>query len=150
MVPVAKRAKTGPAAAASGADAGAAQGDPGQIAATTSAPQLITELLTTSLALAHGKDYVSHWAAQTKAHVDQALVRFLRERSSKVSFPVQEDVLLFPAWEIQAAASGAKLTSFREVMHHENLTASFAQSAMYEAAGTIFMCDIIGERELTT
>ena len=122
MVPVAKRAKTGPAAAASGADAGAAQGDPGQIAATTSAPQLITELLTTSLALAHGKDYVSRWAAQTKAHVDQTLVRFLRERSSKVSFPVQEDVLLFPAWEIQAAASGAKLTSFREVMNHENLT----------------------------
>ena len=120
---------------------------PAPIAATPG-PMPMVELLTTGFSKAHGKDYLSLWAGETKAYVDDKLVKFLKARSSQVSFPVPSQVLLFPALEIKTAASGAKLTSFREVMNHENLMLSFSQSSQYEGAGTVFMCDFVTETDL--
>ena len=156
--PPKKAAKTGAAASASAA-AGAPAPAQGQAASATAAPPPsaaagapgplpIAELLTTALTQAGRQDCVLTWAAKTKAYVDVNLVTFLKERSSKVSFPVPSDVLCFPPLEIKTAASGAKLTSFREVMNHENLMVSFSQSSQYEAAGTVFMCDFVAEADL--
>ena len=80
--------------------------------------------------------------------MDTELVMFLKARSSKVSFAVPCHVLLFTALEIKTAASGAKLTAFREVMNYENLMFAFSQSSQYESAGTIFMCDFVSEEDL--
>ena len=85
------------------------------------------------------------WAAQVKNYVDLELPKFLMERQSKVSLPVPSNVLLMPALEIKNAASGAKLSSFREVLNYESLHLSFCQSSQYESAGTVFMCDFVGE-----
>ena len=49
--------------------------------------------------------------------------------------------LLFLPLQIPDAASGARLTAFREGMHYGNSQQSFALSAQYEAAGTVFMLD---------
>ena len=133
-----KRLKTGAEASASSAAAGAKAPAPVAQAPAPVAyppgPLPIMELLTTSFSEAHRKDFLSRWAAETKAYVDDSLVKFLRARSSQVSFPVPSQVLLFPPLEIKTTASGAKLSSFREVMNHENLMLSFSQSSQYEAA----------------
>lgn len=52
-------------------------------------------------------------------------------------------LLLIPPLQISDAASGAKLTAFREVMNYTNLMRSFAQSAQYEGAGTVWMLDAL-------
>ena len=128
-------------------DAAAGAQTPAPIAAPPG-PLPIAELLTTGFSNAHRKNVLVIWAGQTKAYVDDKLVKFLKERSSKVSFTVPSQVLLIPPLEIKAAASGANLTSFREVMNHENLMLSFSQSSQYEAAGTVFMCDSVNEADL--
>ena len=133
-------ASVAPSSAAAGATA------PAPIAG----PLPIAELFTTGFTEAHRTGFVSHWAAKTKGYVDVELVKFLKERPDKVSFPVPSHVLLLPALEIKAAASGAQLTSFREVLNHENLMLSFSQSSQYEGAGTVFMCDFVAEADLDT
>ena len=51
--------------------------------------------------------------------------------------------LLIPPLQISDAASGARLTAFREVMNYDNLNSSFSQTAQYEAAGTVWMLDAL-------
>ena len=85
--------------------------DPAPIAVAPG-PMPLSELLTTGFTEAHRKDYLLSWANQIKNYVDGNLVKFLTARSSKVSFPVASQVLLFSALEIKTAASGAQLTHF--------------------------------------
>ena len=112
------------------------------------APPPLADLLATGFVDASEKKFLSKWAVQVKTYVHVNLVTFLTEHKEKLSWTVPSEVLLFTALEIKTAASGAQLTSFREVMNHENLELSFRQSSMYEAAGTIFMCDFVSEEEL--
>ena len=114
--------ETLPLSAAAGAS------NPAPIAAGPG-PMPLSELLTTGFTEAHRKEYLLSWANQIKNYVDGNLVKFLAARSSKVSFPVASQVLLFSALEIKTAASGAQLTSFREVMHHENLIHAVVDAA---------------------
>ena len=58
-----------------------------------------------------------------------------------ISFIVPTSPLLIPPLQISDAASGAKLTAFREVMNYRKLMRSFSQSAQYEAAGIVWMLD---------
>ena len=51
--------------------------------------------------------------------------------------------LLIPPLQISDAASGAKLTAFREVMNYDNVQQSFSQTAQYEAAGTVWFLNPI-------
>ena len=88
--------------------------------------------------------YLAAWAAKTKVYGDTALIDFLKERSNKVSFPVPSDVMLIPPLAINVAASGAQLTSFREVMNFDNMMLAFAKTSEYEAAGTVWMLDAVG------
>ena len=81
------------------------------------------------------------WANKTKAYVDTELLKFLRERQSKVAFQIPSDVMLIPALEITSAASDAQLSSFREVMNYDNLMRAFSHSGQYDVAGTIWMLD---------
>ena len=78
----AKQVKTAPAAsgallpsaiAASGAQA------PAPIAARPG-PRSISELLSTGFLEAHRKDFLVHWAAETKAYVDEELLIFLNKK----------------------------------------------------------------------
>ena len=87
--------------------------------------------------------YLTKWAAQMKLYVDTTLISFLTKRQANISFTVPTSPLLIPPLQISDAASGAKLTAFREVMNYENLKRSFSQSAQYEAAGTVWMLDAV-------
>ena len=78
-------------------------------ALATAAPAPVAELFSEGIAQAHRREVMLRWAAQVKAYVDLELVKFLKERQSKVSLPVRSQVLLMPALEIKNAASGAKL-----------------------------------------
>ena len=89
--------------------------------------------------------YMAKWAAEMKAYVDHTFLKFLREHQDKVAFTVPSSLLLIPPLEITSAASGAHLSGFREVMNYDNLLRSFSQSGQYEAAGTIWMLDAIGD-----
>ena len=89
----------------------------------------------------HDEQDLGKWVRNIKAIVDAKLIVFLRRHEARVSFPIPASVLDFEALAITAAASGAMLSGFREVMRYENLVLSFEQSAMYEAAGTVFMLD---------
>jgi hypothetical protein len=127
----------------------AAAGAPAQTpVAATLGPMLVSDLLQTGFSELHEKYAFSRWATETKAHVDVALLKFLRERKSKVSFHIPSDILLLAPLDIKAAASGANLTSFREAMNFDNLTASFSQSSVYEGAGTVFMLDFTSEEDM--
>ena len=83
----------------------------------------------------------TQWLRGLKTFVDQALVRFLRQNQSEVAFAVPETCHLIPPLAITQAASGAGLSAFREVMNFDNLVASFARGAQYEAAGTVWTLD---------
>ena len=109
---------------------------------------LVSELSKTGFSQLHDKAAFLQWAADTKAYVDVQLLKFLKERKSQFSFPVPDNLLLLAALEIKAAASGAKLTSFREVMNFDNLMFSFSQSSVYEGAGTVFMLDFTSEEDM--
>ena len=57
------------------------------------------------------------------------------ERAHKLGFILPSDVMLILPLAITAAA--AELTSFREVLHYENMMLSFARTSQYEGAGTV-------------
>ena len=156
-------AATTAAAAASGAGQGAAAAasgagsSPAATAAASGAvasqgldspPTPMSQMLETGFNELLSKGGLSEWARETKTYADRTLLKFLKDNAAKVSFPVPSEVLLIAPLEIKAAASGANLTSFCEVMNYENLVWSFSQSSQYEAAGTVFMCDCIGEPDL--
>ncbi|CAK0878358.1 unnamed protein product [Prorocentrum cordatum] len=85
--------------------------------------------------------HLINWAKGTKEYVDHALLKFLSEKQALVSFKVPASAMLIPPLQISAAASGAHLTSFREVMQHDNLQLSFSKTGQYEAAGAVWMLD---------
>ena len=84
---------------------------------------------------------LAKWIDETKVAVDANLLRFLRLHQGKVHFQIPATVLDLEPLAINAAASGAMLSGFREVMNYTNLHQSFSKSALYEAAGTIWMID---------
>ena len=86
--------------------------------------------------------YISTWAANTKCFVDMTPLAFLRERQHKVAFTVPPDVMLIAPLAITAACGGAELKAFREVLHYDNMMLAFSQTGQYEAAGTVWMCEV--------
>ena len=88
--------------------------------------------------------YIATWAVNTKFFVDTTLLAFLRERERThklcLGFTLPADVMLIPPLAI--TATGAALTSFREVLHYQNMMVAFSKTAQYEAAGTVWMCEV--------
>ena len=84
---------------------------------------------------------LSKWVRDVKRYVDRALLAFLKERPSEVSFPLPEKCSLIPPLSINQAASGASLSAFREGMNYDHMVASFNRTRQYEAAGTVWMLD---------
>ena len=116
--------------------------EPSALAPAPPWPVSITTLLEMDARSGQGHAaYLTKWAAQMKLYVDTTLISFLAKRQANISFTVPTSPLLIPPLQISDAASGAKLTAFREVMNYENLKRSFSQSAQYEAAGTVWMLD---------
>ncbi len=85
--------------------------------------------------------HLINWAKGAKEYVDNALLKFLSEKQALVAFKVPASVMLIPPLKISSAASGAHLTSFREVMQYDNLQLSFSTTGQYEAAGAVWMLD---------
>ena len=103
-------------------------------------PLSLTDLLERESSTESGE--FKQWVHGLKTHVDQALIRFLRENQSKVPFAVPETCSLIPPLAItQASSSGSALSAFREVMNFDNMVTSFSRAAQYEAAGTVWMLD---------
>ncbi|CAK0819347.1 unnamed protein product [Prorocentrum cordatum] len=86
-------------------------------------------------------DHLRSWAKGAKDYVDKALLKFLTDRHTQVSFKIPGSVMLIPPLQISAAASGTNLSAFREVMNYDNLQMSFSKTGQYEAAGTVWMLD---------
>ena len=137
--------------AASAASASAARDAPAQKKSAASgasppsvappvSPLSLTDLLERESSTQSGE--FKQWVHGLKTHVDQALIRFLRENQSKVPFAVPETCSLIPPLAItQASSSGSALSAFREVMNFDNMVTSFSRAAQYEAAGTVWMLD---------
>ena len=91
-------------------------------------------------------DFIHAWSKDVKTRVDGLLLTYLKQ--NKDSFPhfkqPPADVLSIPPLAISDAASGANLTSFREIMNYDNLQSSFRRTGQYEAAGTMWMLDACG------
>ncbi|CAK0877496.1 unnamed protein product, partial [Prorocentrum cordatum] len=98
-------------------------------------------LLETDQSMQQG--HVKEWARHVKHHVDHSLRSFLGQRKREVSFAVPAKCFLIPPLAITDAASGANLSSFREVMDYDNLVASFSRAEECEAAGAVWMLDPI-------
>ena len=64
---------------------------------------------------------LAKWIDETKVAVDANLLRFLRLHQGKVHFQIPATVLDLEPLAINAAASGAMLSGFREVMNHNRL-----------------------------
>ncbi|CAK0811629.1 unnamed protein product, partial [Prorocentrum cordatum] len=123
-LPAPKRPRTAQQPAAPPAPAPAA---PSAAAPSPPAPLAVEELL--------------EMDSGAKEYVDNALLKFLSEKQALVAFKVPASVMLIPPLKISSAASGAHLTSFREVMQYDNLQLSFSTTGQYEAAGTVWMLD---------
>jgi len=89
--------------------------------------------------------HLAKWAQEAKEYVDNALLKFLTDRHTEFCFQVPASVMLIPPMKMSAAASGAHLTSFREVMNYDSLQLSFSKKGQYEAAGTVWMLDPIDD-----
>ena len=66
----------------------------------------------------------TQWVRQVKIYVDKALISFLRQHKSEVSFAVPEKCSMILPLDITQAASGASLSAFREEMNYDNLAAA--------------------------
>ena len=58
--------------------------------------------------------------------------------------------MLIPPLAITAACVGSELTSFREVLHYGNMMTSFSKTGQYEAAGTVWMCEVTPDAVVDT
>ena len=138
-----------PPTAASGATAAqappSAQPDPGP-APITALLEKLTQLVSDTED-GHN-ELLSQWTKDTKAFVDEALLKILHGHQAKVPFKIPSTVLLIEPLAITSAASGTMLAAFREVMQHEHLTLSFSKTAQYEAAGTLWMLDAVNDPHL--
>ena len=108
----------------------------------TVAPLCITQLLETENA-SRQQGQVTEWVRRVKNYVDHGLHRFLDQRKLELSFALPPKCSMIPPLAITQAASGANLTAFREVMDNDNLVASFSRTKQYEAAGAVWMLDLI-------
>ena len=106
------------------------------------APLNITQLLQMECASVQ-QDQLSQWVRSVKDYVDATLLGFLQRHKREVSFVLPEKCSMIPPLSITAAASGATLSAFREVMDFDHLEASFSRTGQYEAAGTVWMLDPI-------
>ena len=52
------------------------------------------------------------------------------------------DVMLIAPLAITAACGGADLKGFREVLRYDNMMLAFSKTGQYEAAGTVWMCEV--------
>ncbi len=145
--PPGKKKPVGSRAAASGAPpvvqapVAAASGAPPLAEAPV--PSLcIAQLLETESASLQ-KDQLAEWVRAAKTYVDRALHSFLRERESEMSFTLPPKCSMILPLAMDQAASGAKLSAFREAMHYDNMMTSFHRAQQYEAAGTVWMLDPI-------
>ena len=91
------------------------------------------------------EQHLAKWVEKTKVAVDAKLLRFLRLHQAQVHFPIPANVLDLVPLAITDAVSGSMLAGFREVMHFTRLHRSFEQTALYEAAGTIWMLNPVGD-----
>ena len=94
--------------------------------------------------------YIGTWATATKLFVDTKLLAFLRERPLEVGFNVPADVMLIAPLAITAASGGADLTGFREVLRYDNMMIAFSKTRQYEAAGTVWMCEVSADPVVDT
>ena len=91
------------------------------------------------------EQHLAKWVEKTKVALDAKLLRFLRLHQAQVHFPIPANVLDLVPLAITDAVSGSMLAGFREVMHFTRLHRSFEQTALYEAAGTIWMLNPVGD-----
>ena len=91
------------------------------------------------------EQHLAKWVEKTKVAVDAKLLRFLRLHQAQVHFPIPANVLDLVPLAITDAVSGSMLSGFKEVMHFTRLHRSFEQTALYEAAGTIWMLNPVGD-----
>ena len=85
------------------------------------------------------EQHLAKWVEKTKVAVAAKLLRFLRLHQAQVHFPIPANVIDLVPLAITDAVSGSMLAGVREVMHFTRLHRSFEQTALYEAAGTIWM-----------
>ena len=131
--------------AASGAPAAASGAPPlvvGMAVPVATAPLRIAQLLETENPFELRRQ-IADWARALKTFVDYALHGFLAKRKREVSFTLPTRLSMIPPMATTQAASGANLSSFREVMDYDHLVASFSRTKQYEAAGTVWMLDPI-------
>ena len=118
-------------------------------AASSSESQLTSPWSLTSLlemdSMQSQTDFIRAWSQDVKTRVDAALLTYLKEHKDSFHFQPPADVMSIPALAISEAASGATLTSFREIMNYDNLQSSFRRTGQYEAAGTLWMLDPCGD-----
>ena len=91
------------------------------------------------------EQHLAKWVEKTKVAVDAKLLRFSRLHQAQVHSPIPANVLDLVPLAITDAVSGSMLAGFREVMHFTRLHRSFEQTALYEAAGTIWMLNPVGD-----
>ena len=118
-------------------------------AAAGAIPISFTALLEMDTAVDQSQ-YLRKWAAVTKSFVDSTLLAFLRKRSQKVGFTVPADVMLLAPLAISDASGCAQLNGFRDVLQYNNMMLALAKTGQYEAAGTVWMCEIITDSVVDT
>ena len=89
--------------------------------------------------------YLRSWAANAKFFVNSRFLAFLRARQQKVGFTVPADVMLIAPLAISDACGGSELKGFREVLDYNNMMLALAKTGQYEAAGTVWMCEVIAD-----
>ena len=127
-----KKAKTDPApkikakaqVAAPGAKA-TEQPTPAASAAVSGAASSSASLLTSPWSLSalmemdtieSQSHFIRGWSRDVKKSVDSAVLIYMTVHRDRFNFPAPADVMSIPPLAISDAASGANLTSFREVM----------------------------------
>ena len=67
------------------------------------------------------ENYLRVWASDMKSYVNKELHTFLAARPDKIGFQLHTSFMLIAPLAISNAASGARLTAFREVMNYDKL-----------------------------
>ena len=137
----------GEAVAQVSASNGAAKGETLSASSITETPPSSLSNILDQMATAadQQEQHLAKWVEKTKVAVDAKLLRFLRLHQAQVHFPIPANVLDLVPLAITDAVSGSMLAGFREVMHFTRLHRSFEQTALYEAAGTIWMLNPVGD-----
>ena len=137
----------GEAVAQVSASNGAAKGETLSASSITETPPSSLSNMLDQMAEAadQQEQHLAKWVEKTKVAVDAKLLWFLSLHKAQVHIPIPANVLDLVPLAITDAVSGSMLAGFREVMHFTRLHRSFEQTALYEAAGTIWMLNPVGE-----